>query len=218
MAAMKVGTDGVLLGAWAEVENHADILDVGTGTGLIALMLAQRNSTANIDAIDLNENAVIQAQYNFMQSEWSDRLKTIHSSLQNFKPSKKYDLIISNPPYFDSIDVAPSSRNSARHIDDLSLEDLIFHSKSLLNPDGIISLILPKNNEEKFCRILQKNSLFLHRKTDVRGNKAVPIKRILVEFSAHEKKITKNELVIEKKRHQYTNEYTKLTRAFYLKM
>jgi len=218
--AMKVGTDGVLLGAWTEPENAQRILDIGTGTGLIALMVAQR-SNALIDAIDMDEGAYIQSKENIQMSPFNQRIRTFHSSLSHFKNNVSvgsYDLIISNPPYFTNSLKSPDiQRNAARHTDSLSLNDLIEDSLSLLNPNGRISLILPSENENHLIHIIEQNSLHIIRSTDIITTQGNTPKRFLVELShSPNPDYQKDSLTIEVSRHEYTSEYRTLTKDYYL--
>lgn len=217
-AAMKVGTDGVLLGAWSKAK-EGKILDVGTGTGIIALMLAQRTKTALIDVIEIDKKASKEAQNNFNNSDWEERLISINSSIQNYHPQKKYDIIVSNPPFFINATKAPkANRNNARHTDTLSFDELIDSVKRLLANTGIFSLILPINEAELFIKLAQQNKLFLNRKCLVKPNPSKSAKRVLMEFSFSEKEIVEEELTIEtENRHEYTKEYISLTKDFYLK-
>ena len=217
--AMKVGTDGVLLGAWADTGNAADILDVGTGTGLIAIMLAQR-STAKVDAVEIDENAFSQAAENIRGCPWPERIHLIKSSFQeySFVCGKTYDLIVSNPPYFKN-QYRPSekSRAIARHDDSLSLMDLVFHADLILKPDGIISVIIPTESIDIYREFLHQKYLFVQRVLYVMPSTGKPAKRILVEAGRRKSTIKKNSLAIDSgKRHQYTKEYIDLTREFYL--
>jgi len=214
---MKVGTDGVLLGAWSCV-NEGNILDIGTGTGLIAIMLAQRTKTALIDAIEIEKDAYNQAFENISNSDWSTRITTHFNSIQNYHPNKKYDLIISNPPFFKNSTKAPSKeRNTARHNDDLSFEDIINAVLRLLKPEGIFSLILPINESIHFIKLANKNNLFLNKECFVKPNRTKPAKRVLMQFSFINSDIQKEDLTIETEtRHQYTKEYISLTKDFYL--
>ena len=215
---MKVGTDGVLLGAWTDDSNAQRILDVGTGSGLIALMLAQR-SNAPIDAIDIDENAYKQAIINFENSPFSERLKVYLTDFLSYSPSQNYDLIVSNPPYFiDSLKSPNPSRNFARHSDELNLEALVQKSKQLLSTQGRLSLILPFSSFDSIQAIAIQNHLYLTRKTIVRPLKNHPPKRILLEFSPKEKEIEINDIFIEESRHRYSQEYIELTKDFYLGM
>lgn len=217
--AMKVGTDGVLLGAWAEANSPNTILDIGTGTGLIALMLAQRFPKAAIKALEIDASAAKQAKENFKQSPWNDRLNAIHTPLQTFNSGKQFDLIVSNPPYFENVSKAKSTeRTQARHTDALSFETLIDQGANLLSKKGTIALILPSKEKENVVRIALEKELHLHRICWVKGSKNTPIKRVLMQFSFQEKVLEENTLVIEKLRHQYTEEYILLCQDFYLKM
>jgi tRNA1Val (adenine37-N6)-methyltransferase len=220
LCAQKVGTDGVLLGAWTDVpESVTHILDIGTGSGLIALMMTQK-SNAGIDAFDIDENACKQARLNFNNSLWEERLNVFHSSLQDFIPNKKYDLIVSNPPFFEnSLKPDKKERSWARHNDSLSIEDLIVYSKKMLKQEGRLSVIIPFEQKAAFLEIAAKNSFSLKRITNVRGTAASKIKRVLLE-SAFETElnfeIQENELIIEESRNQYTSAYKNLTKDFYL--
>ena len=216
--AMKVGTDGVLLGAWTTVKNGT-ILDIGTGTGLIAIMLAQRSKTALIDAIEVEEDAHNQAKENIASCNWKNRISAHHLPIQNFKPTTQYDLIISNPPFFLASTKAPNEdRNTARHTDSLSFDDLIASVIRLLNSEGIFSLILPINEAELFINIATAQHLFLNKKCVIKPNPTKPAKRVLMEFSFSKTDIVSKELTIETAtRHQYTKEYISLTQDFYLK-
>ena len=214
---MKVGTDGVLLGAWAKI-GTGNILDIGTGTGLIALMLAQRTTSAKIDAIEIEPKAYQEASENFNSSNWSNRVKAHLSFIQNFIPTKKYDYIISNPPFFiDSTKALKSDRSNARHTDTLSFSDLIDSVVRLLNPDGIFSLILPITETEQFIELAEERDLFLKRQCVVKPNTNKSPRRILMEFSFYKTNLITEELTIETEtRHQYTKEYISLTKDFYL--
>ena len=215
---MKVGTDGVLLGAWTSIKEGRS-LDIGSGTGLITIMLAQRNERVFIDAIELDTNAFKESLENINSCDWSNRIIVYNCPIQNFQTDKKYDLIISNPPFFiDSTKAPNSERNSARHTDNLPFNDLINSVIRLLNPDGIFSLVLPVTESEKLIELAQGNNLFLNRKCIVKPNPTKPSKRVLMEFSFQQKEIIKEELTIETEtRHQYTKEYISLTKDFYLK-
>jgi tRNA1Val (adenine37-N6)-methyltransferase len=219
LAAMKVGTDGVLLGAWANVNKAQNILDIGTGSGLIALMLAQRNKSALIDAIEINKDACQQAKYNFEISPWKQRLTAVHTSLQKYKTNKRYDIIVSNPPFFDeNVPAKNQARQTARHSDSLNLTELLNNSLRLLSVQGQIFLILPKNKETELLDIAQQKELYPQQIVDVKGTKTSPVKRILVALSKQELTCKHSELIIEISRHHYTAEYIRLTKEYYLKM
>ncbi len=218
--AMKVGTDGVMLGAWIKPpKNLKRILDIGTGTGLLALMLAQK-SKAMIDAIDIDESSIGQAKENFYNSPWPERLKAIHCSLQNFSNSisEKFDLIVSNPPYFsDSYKTSDSSRTLARHSDQsLSFDDLIDGVVKLLSPDGKFYLILPLKEGELFENLAREKGLFANQITSVFTRKGKPTKRLLMSFQFFRHKKITDDLVIQNDDGDFSENYRKLTEDFYL--
>jgi tRNA1Val (adenine37-N6)-methyltransferase len=219
LCAMKVGTDGVLLGAWTRVIEE-QILDIGSGTGLITLMLAQRTKRAQIDAIDINQNAFLQTSQNIKKSPWGNRINPIQTSLQEFDISYKYDLIISNPPFFANSTKAPQKdRNIARHTDHLPYMDLIRSVTQLLKDDGIFSVILPFETSQLFINEAEGEGLYLNRKCLVKQNPSKLPKRVLMEFSFNSNELNESELTIEtEKRHHYTKEYIILTQDFYLNL
>lgn len=223
--AMKVGTDGVLLGAWCSLKTSPNkILDIGSGTGLIALMLAQRSNAMTIDAVEIDENAYEQTVENFEKSDWGDRLFCYHSSFQDFvkemqEDDEKYDLIVSNPPFYtETFQTNNQARNRARFSSSLPFQKLLSGAADLLFPSGKLALIIPCKEEQKFISIAFKFQLFLVRICRVKGSHTSDEKRSLLEFSFKEKKIKKQILVIETSRHQYTKEYTDLVKDFYIKM
>ncbi len=219
--AMKVGTDGVLLGAWASVEGVRHILDVGTGTGLIALMVAQR-SEALIDGIDIDENASRQAEMNCDASPFAGRIRIQRIPFHAFCQSsnKLYDRIISNPPYFHHSLKSPNAeRSMARHTDSLLLEDLINGSRQLLTPEGRLCLILPSDQEERLKQLTATNGLYLARQINVTPLPGTSPKRMLVEIAlTPQRDFQPENLTIELTRHSYTPEYIRLTQDFYLNM
>lgn len=217
--AMKVGTDGVLLGAWINVGNAKTILDIGTGTGLIALMLAQR-SGAKIDAIDIDSGAVKQAFINFINSPWLDRLKIIHERFQTYsQKSDKYDLLISNPPYFSrALRPINEMRSTARHDYMLNRTELLEGSVRVLNPKGRLGVILPVDEYNLLLAQLPTWNLFEIRKTFVIPKPGHKAARVLAELSFNQQPAEISEITIEKfGRHAYSEEYTELTKEFYLK-
>ena len=221
LCSMKVGTDGVLLGAWTNTDEVKSILDIGTGTGLIALMLAQR-SNANITALDAESNAYEQAKINFEASPWTDRLQLVHSKIQDFHSDHLFDLIVSNPPYFSGYYSSENlSRDIARSADVLlSYEELISSAKKLLIANGRLTLILPADQQEKIITIANQNELALSRLTFVKTKNTKEAKRILLEFvnASSEVKEIINELIIQSDDNGrvYTQEYIDLTKDFYL--
>lgn len=223
--AMKVGTDGVLLGSWVSLENRPfSILDIGAGTGLISLMLAQRSDADQIDAIEIDEDAYEQCVENFENSPWADRLFCFHASLDEFADEpedEKYDLIVSNPPYFvpneREVDL-PENRKKARFYDSLPFEDLINYAAQLLSENGELAVVIPFTEEEKIIAFAKAKSLFVNRITRVRGTQNAPTKRSLLQFSFKEKPTKEQELVLEINRHHYTVEFKELMKNFYLKL
>lgn len=217
LCAMKVGTDGVLLGAWATIPDGL-VLDIGTGTGVISLMLAQRNANSIIHAIDIDKNAFLQSKSNFESSPWSNRINAYHSSLQDFEPDKRYQLIVSNPPFFvNSSKSQNEAKNTARHTDELSFDTLLQSVASLLLPDGIFSVVLPFSAVSEFVELAKNQHLFLNRLCEVKPNLAKPPKRALMEFVLQEKELETTSLTIEtNQRHVYTLAYQNLTKDFYL--
>ena len=219
--AMKVGTDGVLVGAWCSAEGKARILDVGTGSGLIALMVAQR-SKAQIVGIEIDHDAAQQAHENAKASPFAPRITIIEASLQRFQDtlvtSATFDLIVSNPPYFtDSLKAPSAQRSTARHTDSLSFDELVAAASALLSPSGVLSVILPTEAFEGFATIATAHRLHLNRITHVRPTPSSPPRRILMEWSPTPQPLLSNELIIETDRHRYSESYNSLTAAFYLK-
>jgi len=218
--AMKVGTDAVLLGAWVTCGKAEYILDIGTGTGVIALMIAQKCDSF-IEAIDIDAPAVQQAKENIASSKWSDRIIVRHKSLQDFAGSShlKFDLIVSNPPFFtDSSKAAGSERTLARHTDLLSFGDLLKGVKKLLVSEGRFCLILPVNEAQLLREIAEPMGLYLSKLTRVRTREDKQTeKRWLMQFEPNPKSFSENSIVIEKdSRHNYTDEYKELTKDYYL--
>ena len=217
---MKVGTDGVLLGAWATVEGAQSILDIGTGTGMIAIMAAQRtNGLSNIDGIEIDNDAYSQAQENVNNSKWKELITVHHTSIQEFSITcqKQYDLIISNPPFFlAGTQSGSEKRNTARHATLLTHSDLLRSVNKLLKPDGKFSLILPLEEGQLFNEQAKVSGLFCTRLTKVKPKKEKPYERLLIELSRQNLSIIENELTIQfDKRNNYTPEYYELTREFY---
>ena len=217
--AMKVGTDAVLLGAWVNIDGAKNVLDIGTGTGIIALMIAQK-STILIDAIDIDKEACIQAQENVNGCKWSDRIKVQHISMQelSLQSKKKFELIVSNPPYFvDSSKALEEARTTARHTDFLSYDELIEGISKLLTSEGKFCVILPFKEGEMFRDMAQEKSLFLTKLTRIKTRIDKTEKRLLMQFEFKRNTFNENSIVIEKdERHSYSNEYIELTKDYYL--
>jgi tRNA1Val (adenine37-N6)-methyltransferase len=220
--AMKIGTDGVLLGAWASIENKpSSILDIGAGTGLLSLMLAQRSLSETIEALEIDEDAYEQCVENFEASSWANRLFCYHAGLDEFieEIEEPYDLIVSNPPFFsEDVSSGNTARDIARQNQSLPFDELLEGVSKLLSPDGLFTTIIPFKEERDFIMLAATFGLFPNRILRVKGNPSAETKRSLLEFSFKEGEVLENELTIELKRHQYTEEYIALTKEFYLKM
>ncbi len=221
--AMKIGTDAVLLGAWSPIpKNIFSVLDIGSGTGVLSLMLAQRTLAEQIDAIEIDEEAYEQCVQNFENSNWGDRLFCYHAGLDEFveeMEDESYDLIISNPPFYtDEYKSDTEKRNVARFQDALPFEKLIDSAANLLNEFGVFSVIIPCKEEEKFIQIAKQFHLHPFKITRVKGTPNSELKRSLLAFTWDEQITIEDELIIEVTRHQYTQEYIQLTKEFYLKM
>lgn len=220
--AMKIGTDGVLLGAWTSLENQPQtILDIGAGTGLLALMLAQKSDAPTIDALEIDAEAYEQCMENFEVSPWGDRLFCYHAGLDEFvaEISEQYDVIVSNPPFYvEEVSSGDEARDRARQNQSLPFEELLAGVAHLLSEDGSFSTIIPFKEEEAFIALAAGQGLFPHRLTRVRGNAGADLKRSLLEFRFSQGPCTIGELTIEHERHCYTDTYIALTQDFYLKM
>lgn len=221
--AMKVGTDGVLLGAWAPIVDATyNILDIGSGTGLIALMLAQRSNAQQIEAIEIDESAYEQCVDNFENSPWNDRLFCFHAGLDEFleeMEDEAYDLIVSNPPFYtEDYQSNDEKRDLARFENALPFDELIESAAHLLSEFGVFALIVPYKEEEKIIALAKEFQLYPFKITRVKGTPTSEIKRSLLAFTWDEQVLETDELIIETARHQYTNEYIELTKEFYLKM
>lgn len=220
--AMKIGTDGVLLGAWSSIEeNPFSILDIGTGTGVLALMLAQRSNAEVIDAIEIEDNAYEQCVNNFENSPWGDRLFCYHAAFQEFveEIDEQYDLIISNPPFYpEDYKTLNKQRNLARFQEALPFEHLLHGASHLLAKKGVFCVVIPYVKEAHFILLAASVKLFPNKILHIKGTPVSEIKRSCIEFSFNESQTIINELVIEIERHIYTEDYIALTKDFYLKM
>lgn len=220
--AMKIGTDAVLLGAWTSIKTQPfSILDIGAGTGILALMLAQRSIAQVIDALEIDSDAYEQCVGNFEQSPWGDRLFCYHASLEEFtnEIDDKYDLIVSNPPFYqEDYKTRNEKRDLARFQDAMPFEHLLESVSELLSGNGIFSVVIPFLVEDSFIQLAEAVGLFPNRILHVKGNPTSKAKRSLMEFSFQKTTISTNTLIIETERHQYTEDYINLTKDFYLKM
>ena len=210
----RVGTDGVLLGALADIENASNVLEVGTGTGLISLMLAQRNSQAYFLGLDINEEAAKLTQLNFENSPFHARLKNAHQDFKTFETKDRFDLIVSNPPYFE--ESGSEKDKIARQTVELNFRQLISNAAELLSENGIFSVIIPVEAGEVFVSVGKENSLHLNRKINIRGIENAKAKRLILEFSSHEKEIRESDFIIEKSPRQYSDQYLELTKEFHV--
>ena len=221
IAAMKVGTDGVLLGAWANADHATRVLDLGTGTGLIALMIAQRFQMPRIHAIDVDPDAIQQATENFKRSSWSDRLSAQSISFQEFVASQpdNFDHIVSNPPYFkNSLHAPDKKRTLARHTASLSFSEILKGSSEILSPTGKLSLIVPYEAVDEILQESASYNLFCHRQLFVKPKPEKGVVRVLLELNCTRAEVESKTLVIElEQRHNYSQAYKDLTHEFYLK-
>jgi len=217
---MKVGTDAVLLGAWVNIHKAMHMLDIGTGSGTIALMLAQRSGElAEIDAVEIEEADALQADENFNNSPWAQKIHLHHTSIQNFFPEKKYDLIISNPPYFINSQSPPDSkRHLARHTISLSYQDLINSVVRLLTKGGRFNVILPFTEGLQFIDQAAKATLHCRRQYSFKTREEKKIERWLLEFSQEKSELQTGEVTLYKEGEVWSDSYVALTRDFYLKL
>lgn len=216
-SALKIGTDAVLLGAAMTVSpDDRRLLDIGTGTGVIALMAAQRCPDAKITAVEIDAASAGEATFNFAASPWSSRLQAICTPLQEYAPPGKFDLIFSNPPYFDNSLTNPGEREtSARHTVSLSNGDICAFAAEWLTPDGRLSLILPSDCERTLLRTAASFGLYPFRILRIRTTAAKAPKRILVELCRTRAGVTENELTLQDGPGR-SAAYSALTREFYL--
>ena len=219
---MKVGTDAVLLGAWSALDHMPNtILDIGSGTGILALIMAQRSTAELIDALEIDSDAYEQCVHNFETSDWGDRLFCYHASLDEFvgEIEDTYDLIISNPPFYtDHFKSRNEARNKARFEDALPFEELLTSVSKLLSVTGQLNVIIPFSEEINFISLAENVDLYPIKILRVRGQEESPVKRSLISFTFQENKIEVSELTIEITRHHYTHDYINLTKDFYLKL
>jgi len=220
LSAMKVGTDGVLLGAWASANKYNRILDIGAGTGLIALMAAQRFPEAIIEAVEIEPSAALEAQQNFNQSPWKDRILLHEMRIQDFASDNYFNLIISNPPFFENSQKSgEEAKDLARHTEQLAFTELIFAANNLLKEGGTFAVIIPADHSDKFIRLSQAQGLFCNKICKVKPTPDKDAKRVMIAFNKFSTDLIEEELIIESGgRHVYSDQYKELTKEFYLKM
>lgn len=215
---MKVSTDACILGAWTEVKNAQRVLDIGAGTGLLSLMLAQR-SEASIDAVEIDQSAYEQAQENIAKSPWSHRLSIYHQRIQDFRPvdGQSYDLIVSNPPFYpDHFPSDDPQKNGALHATLLSFEELLENILSLMSPQGRCVILLPERQMQDFTKLAAAKGLKLNRQLIVRDRQGKRILRLIHSFSQTETPLSSQELLIKNPEGSYSEDYTNLLKDYYL--
>jgi tRNA1Val (adenine37-N6)-methyltransferase len=219
-SSMKVGTDGVLLGAWTDVSDAKSILDVGTGSGLIALMLAQRTGNeVTIEGVDIDEVDILQAQENILNSPWAKKVKVFCCPIQDWNPKHKYDLLVSNPPYFvNSFEPPDKKRITSRHTVTLSHSDLLEAAFRLLKTEGRINVILPTVEGIQFMKAGESMGFSCTKLFSFRPRKNKPVERWLIELTLASSAITKGEIVMYEEGNTWSEAYKTLTREFYLKI
>ncbi|WP_404340900.1 tRNA1(Val) (adenine(37)-N6)-methyltransferase [Pseudoalteromonas mariniglutinosa] len=217
-SAMKVSTDGILLGAWAELKAAKRLLDIGTGTGLIALMCKQRRTDSMVVAIEIDEQACLDAKANFAASNWSD-ISLHQGAVQDFTTQQAFDVVISNPPYFNhSLKGNNAARNVARHTDGLTFAELIDAFKRVSHQNSVFNLILPCPEADLFIRLAQQQGLYLQRHCLVQTTVKKMPSRSLMCFSLHATTCDEQSLCIYTQSNQYSADYIALCKDFYLKM
>lgn len=217
--AMKVGTDSVLLACLTDVTHYKTVLDIGTGTGIIALMLAQKKTSLFIDAIEIDDNAFMQAKENMEASAFTKQIEIHHCALQDFEPEKKFDLIISNPPYFigkNNFSIHNMQRAKARHDNDLPFDVLIQKASDLLTNDGVLRVILPAQESKIFINLALQTGLHLQAKTYLKPKPGKPFNRVIVQLGKTEQAVIENEFTIYHEDGSQTEWYKETCKDFYL--
>ncbi len=223
-SAMKVGTDGIVLGVLAPLKNVTKVLDIGAGSGVVSAIIATRlahlsNNHFAIDAVELDEGAVKDCSFNFANHPQSGHLKVHQGAIQSFSKAHKYDLVVSNPPFFENaLKAATTARNHARHTDSLPFKVLAKAFEAALAEQGRAVVILPKEAEAQFTEHMAECGLYLNQVTDLKESTRHPIKRWVGVFSRIRQNIVRSELVLRNNDGQYSDQYTQLAHAFYLKM
>jgi tRNA1Val (adenine37-N6)-methyltransferase len=219
-AAMKVGTDAVLLGAWVKCENETRILDIGTGSGILALMMAQRNTAVPIDAVETDNDAAELAKRNFLLSPWAAQISIYNETIQEFTlhTKSRYSLIVCNPPFFTgSLKTPGKARNLARHNDSLPVTELLDLTSRLLSDNGKAAFIIPYDAYENWEQEAEKRNLFPHRATIVKSSPTHKPHRVMITFtSIKQTETNESGLNIYQSEKKYSFDYQTLTKDFYL--
>jgi len=219
---MKVNSDGVLIGAWVNVDGAKSILDIGTGTGVIALMAAQKNNSAKVVGLEIDAESCAQARENFEKSPWSKNLEVVEDSIQNYgiECQQKFDHIISNPPFFSGGTLSDNQpKNVVRHTVKMAHGDLIMAIRRLLSNEGKVSIILPVIEGLRFVELVERNRFYVTRKTKMRPRASKPVERLLFEFrsSKPSSELIEEEIVMYNDGdNEYTSQYKELTKEYYL--
>jgi tRNA1Val (adenine37-N6)-methyltransferase len=223
---MKVTTDACLFGAWLAKEVKSEklkvktVLDIGTGTGLLSLMFVQENDVTNIDAIEIDEAAAAQAKENVASSKWKDLINIINTDARSFSFERKYDVIISNPPFYEKeIKSANENKNIAHHSENLTLEELLILIKEYLNPDGNFFLLLPYKRNEEIKKLFKDHQLHISKIVFVKQSVKHDYFRIMLKGKSNQKKNEEtefDEISIWNEKQEYTTEFTELLKDYYL--
>lgn len=217
--AMKVNTDGCLLGAWASAKNPKTILDIGSGSGVVGLMLAQRYPTAQAHLVEIEPGCASQCEENARKSPFTGRIKAYNTSIQAFTDDAKYDLIVSNPPYFENNTLSPDEkRKQARHHTSLTLTELIREAESRLSAVGIFSVILPISRKDDFLALANAKGLFLREEVALRSLPNKPISRFLLAIGRTKTSLRSTEISIETSSGNYSETVQKWLAPFYLNL
>lgn len=219
--AMKINTDGVLLGAWCDFHKPIKILDIGTGSGVIALMLAQRFPESQITGVEIDTASCLEAQYNVEYSPFAERVSVIGQAIQEFSKSsiEKFDLIVSNPPFFSGGTLSASQeRSKVRHTIKLPHNELLRSAYNLLSPEGAFSVILPHIEGLRFIEMAEQYRLYCSKLCEVRSFPEYPVERLIIELQKNKTTLLKSKINIRSTEKNYSEEYVKFTKDFYLKM
>lgn len=218
MCAMKIGTDSVILGAWSNFGNNTrcNILDIGTGTGILSIMAAQKNEMASVKGIEIDRNAYLQAKDNVRNSKWANNIEIVYGDICTYDFEEKFDYIISNPPYFEnSLKSDNDIRNMARHNDTLNFDKLMERVNRLLKDEGCFYVILPAMAEDSICHSAIQNNIYTSTKVNIITKEGNAPKRVIIEFRHKFSSYQEKSITIRDKTNRYTEEYIRLTDIFY---